>query len=263
MYKLIVLDVDDTIVTLEKNVSPATIGAIKKVQDKGVAATLASGRMHQAMLSTAEKLNIKLPLISCNGALIRDDSNVISCDMLDKNVAKDVISFFNDKNKVLQLYTKEGVYTKEKCERTWRLEQSEGVPCNIIDPKAYDAFYQNDLLKLLIRLEAEEIFDYREEVDSAFGDRLSAAISHNVYFEITDKGVNKGRAVEALAKKLGFARDEVVAIGDSHNDQKMLEWAGLGIAMGNASEEVKLAADKITLPIEEDGVAAALYEYIL
>lgn len=263
MYKLVVLDVDDTIVTMEKSISAATIEAIKKAQSRGVQVTLASGRMHQAMLSTAKKLDIKLPLISCNGAMIRAEEQVLSCDMLDKNIAKEVIEFFENKNKVLQLYTKEGVYSKEKCERTWMLEQGEGVPCNVIEPAVYNDFYQNDLLKLLIRLKKDEVSFYRENVEAAFGSKVSAAVSHNVYFEITNKGVNKGKAVAWLAQKLGFERDEVVAIGDSHNDQKMLEWAGLGIAMGNASTEAKEAADKITLPIDQDGVAAALYEYVL
>lgn len=137
------------------------------------------------------------------------------------------------------------------------------MPCNIIDESAYYLFHQEDLLKFLIRLDPSEVEQYRKELQENFGNRISAALSHNVYMEITDKGVNKGRAVSMLAARLGIDRSEVMAIGDSPNDKKMLEWAGMGIAMGNASQEVKLVADNVTLPIEKDGVAKALYEYVL
>lgn len=108
MYKLVVMDVDDTIVMLDKKVTSVVKEAIKKAQEKGIKVTLASGRMHQAMQSVAKELEIKLPLISCNGALVRDDKNVISCDLLDKEVAKDVMSFLMKRNVYCKCILKRG-----------------------------------------------------------------------------------------------------------------------------------------------------------
>ena len=263
MYKLVVMDVDDTIVMSGKKISSKVKEAVKKVQQKGIKVTLASGRMYQTMRSVAQELEIKLPLISCNGAMVRDEEKIFSCALLDKKAAKDILYFFERKNKVLQMYTSEGLFTKKKCERTWRLEQGEGLPCRVIEEEAYASFYQNDLLKFLIRLESDEVQQYIDELQEFFGSRISAALSHNFYIEITRQGINKGSALALLAGQLGIDRGAVLAIGDSPNDKKMIEWAGLGIAMGNASVEVKLIADKVTLPIEEDGVAEALYKYIL
>jgi len=262
LFKLVVLDVDDTLVNIQKDLSDMNRQAIIKAQEKGVLVTLASGRMHQTMERLAGQLQITQPLISCNGALVKDDKIVLARETVDNEIAKEVIEFFNSRKKTLQLYTEQGLFTKEKCVRTWRLEEAEGLPCSIIDTASYNVFYK-DLLKLLIRLEPEEVERYRKELAQHFGDKIIAALSHRVYIEITNKGINKGKAVAILAKHLGIAQSEVMTIGDSPNDMSMLEWAGLGVAMGNASQEVKAVANTTTLAIEEDGVARALEEYVL
>lgn len=262
MFKLVVLDVDDTIVNSKKELSIASKECIVAAQKKGIYVTLASGRMYQTMQSTAKNLSITIPLISCNGALIRNEERILNCENVDENIAKKVMTFFSERNKVLQLYTKQGLFTKEKCPCTWSLEEQEGLPCSLLDEKTYDAF-NKDLLKLLIRLYPSEVCTYRKELKDSFGDKISAALSHNVYIEITNKEVNKGRAVAWLAKYLGVEQKNVLAIGDSPNDTSMLRWAGLGIAMGNASDEVKSVADEITLSVDDDGVAKVLEKYVL
>lgn len=262
MFKLVVLDVDDTIVNAQNNLSVANKKAIIKAQEKGIYVTLASGRMYQTMERLAQELEIKLPLICCNGALVKNQETVLMHESVDNDIAKKVIEFFNKREKTLQLYTEQGLFTKEKCPRTWRLEEGEGLPCNVIDVNSYNEFYK-DLLKLLIRLEPEEVTDYRKDLQEHFGDKISAALSHKVYIEITNKGINKGKAVAALAEKLGIEQQKVMTIGDSPNDMSMLSWAGLGVAMGNASAEVQAVANANTLSIENDGVAKALEKYIL
>ena len=263
MYKLVALDIDDTIINAKNNISEKTKQAILKAQAKGVKVTLASGRMYQSMKNLAGELEIKMPLISCNGAMIRSEEKLIECQLLNKDIAKKAMEYFTGKNKVLQIYKPDGLYTKEKCERTWRLEQAEGLPCNIIDAKAYDGFYKEDILKLLIRLEPDEVDFFRSDIKKNFNGVLSYALSHRVYIEMTHLGINKGKALSQLAQMYGIKQSEVLAIGDSPNDKKMLEWAGLGIAMGNAMDEVKKVADITTSSIEDDGVAKALEEYVL
>ena len=262
MYKLVVLDIDDTIVNSKYKISEKTKKAILAAKNKGIKVTLASGRIHQAMKNVAQELDITLPLISCNGALIKNNTEIINKSELNQNAAQNIIDFFNKRSRTLQLYTSDGLFTKEKCERTWRLEQHEGVPCNIIDSIEYDNFNAS-LLKALIRLEPDEVEQYRYEVSKHLGNEIDSALSHKVYLEMTQKGVTKGRAVSILADYLSIEQKNVMTIGDSPNDKSMLKWAGLGIAMGNASDEVKNAADQVTLSIEDDGVAHAFEKYIL
>lgn len=263
MYKLVALDIDDTIINIRNNISEKTRSAIMRAQKKGVKVTLASGRMYQSMINLAGHLDIKMPLISCNGAMIKSPDKTIYCQLLDNDTAKKAIDYFAEKNKALQIYKPDGLYSKEKCERTWFLEQSEGLPCNMIDEQAYDRFYKEDILKLLIRLQPEEVDFFRADIAEKFSGVLSYALSHKVYIEMTQLGINKGRALSHLAKLYGIKQNEVLAIGDSPNDKRMLEWAGLGIAMGNAMDEVKNSADTVTDTIENDGVAKALEEYVL
>ncbi len=262
MFKLLVLDVDDTIITARDKLTSASKEAIKEAQRRGIQVALASGRMHQAMKRLASELDIKLPLISCNGAMVkRLDGVAIAKETLDAGAALDVVAYFREKRRVMQLYKEEGLFSVEKCERTWRLEEREGVPCTIIGWESY-ASRHDDLLKLLIRLEPDEVEDCRMDVERLFGRRVNAALSHNVYLEFTNKGVDKGRAVALLAQKLGIRREEVMAVGDSPNDMSMLAWAGYGVAMGNALPEVKEVADALTLSVEEDGAALAIEKYI-
>ncbi len=263
MFKMLVLDVDDTIITTRDKLAPATKEAIEKARRRGVQVALASGRMHQAMKSLANTLELELPLISCNGAMIRNlDGSVVTKEVLDADAARAVVRFFRENERIMQLYRQDGLFSLEKCERTWRLEESEGVPCTIIGEDDYSARH-DDLLKLLIRLEPGEVPGYRQAVAERFSGLVSAALSHNVYMEFTNKGVDKGRAVAFLAEKLGIAQQEVMAIGDSPNDMSMLAWAGFSVAMGGALPEVAAVADASTLPVDEDGAALAIEKYIL
>ncbi len=260
--KFIVLDIDDTIIGKSRDVSAPVKKAITAAQDKGVQFTLASGRMHKTMKRIAADLNITKPLISCNGALVRDDERVLLYECIEDTVAKSLIDFFDEKNLSLQLYRTDGLYSRDYCERTWLLEKYEGLDCTIIDDNEYKGFC-SDLLKQLIRLDNGNAFEYLHLIEDKFVGKVSAAISHNVYLEMTAFGVNKGKALENLAAFYGYKPSEVLAIGDSLNDVQMLEWAGTAIAMGNALDTVKKVCDDVTLPVGEDGVAAAIEKYIL
>jgi Cof subfamily protein (haloacid dehalogenase superfamily) len=258
----VALDVDDTIVDKNNNLSDATRRAVAAVQRRGVAVTLASGRMYQTMRRIARELKIKMPLIGCNGALARDSLNVFFCRALPAADAKAAIDFFGQRGLVLQLYNQDGLYTKEKCALTWRMEQAEGLPCHIVGHDSYNGFCHG-LLKMLIRLEPQEAANCQKIVAGHFAGRLDAAVSHGVCLEMTAHGVTKGGALATLAGIYGVRQEEVLAIGDSPNDSAMLAWAGLGVAMGDAPADVLAAADAVTLPVGEDGVARALEKYIL
>jgi Cof subfamily protein (haloacid dehalogenase superfamily) len=262
LYRLVVLDVDDTIVSAQKEISVATREAILAAVRQGTLVTLASGRMYQAMRRTARELEITLPLIACNGAVVQDEERILATHTLEAATAKKAMAFFDRLGLTLQLYKPEGIYSRERCERTWHLEEGEGVPCHLVSGAEYGKLYHG-LIKLLIRLDEERAHQYQKELLREFGNSLSAATSHKIYLEITGRGVDKGAALRKLAGDLGIEAGEVLAIGDSSNDKTMLAWAGLGIAMGDAREDVKLVADEIAPAIAEDGVAAMLEKYIL
>ena len=82
------------------------------------------------------------------------------------------------------------------------------------------------------------------------------------YYEFTAKNVDKAKAIDAAFTKLGYVAEEMIAFGDAENDTSMLEYAGIGVAMGNATDALKAAADEVTLSNDEDGIAASLYRHI-
>jgi hydroxymethylpyrimidine pyrophosphatase-like HAD family hydrolase len=96
-----------------------------------------------------------------------------------------------------------------------------------------------------------------------FANRLSVVRSHAIFGELTALGVSKGAALAALAERLHVPREQVIAIGDHENELPMIEWAGLGLAMGNAVAPVREAADAVIPPVTESGVAWAIERYIL
>ena len=115
--------------------------------------------------------------------------------------------------------------------------------------------------KILTAGDPEYMRAHFEEMQAPFVERLSCMFTADFYFEYTAKDVNKATAIESACSKLGITRDEMIAFGDAENDLPMLEYAGLGVAMANAVEAVKAAADEITLDNNSDGIAASLQKH--
>ena len=109
----------------------------------------------------------------------------------------------------------------------------------------------------------EQIDTFQETYEEALSQRFHTIRSQPILFEILPKGVNKATGLKALAEHLGISRQEVMAIGDENNDIEMIEYAGLGVAMGNAPDTIKALADVTTTSNEEDGVATAIKRYVL
>ena len=117
--------------------------------------------------------------------------------------------------------------------------------------------------KMLSLGEPDEIQQIQKIVNGSFGDKVFATTSKATFLELTHPSVNKGHALAVLAAKLNIKREEVMAIGDSNNDYPMIEYAGFGVAMGNASERVKNIAQAVTAHNNAHGVAEAIEKYVL
>jgi Cof subfamily protein (haloacid dehalogenase superfamily) len=124
-------------------------------------------------------------------------------------------------------------------------------------------FLTNQPTKLVIVDEPENILKWQEYFREKYKGRLEVVVSKSNYLEFTNIEATKGNALKFLAVKHGIKREEIIAIGDSYNDIHMLKYAGLGVAMGNASEVVKSQADYITYTNNDDGVAHAVERFIM
>ena len=149
----------------------------------------------------------------------------------------------------------------------------DGEPWNIAEYEAHNnnyllcevannaAFLDWELNKILVAGQPEYLQEHWQEMGAPFEGELSAMFTAPYYYEFTPLGVDKTRALKETFSELGIDRSEVIAFGDAQNDQSMIEWAGIGVAMGNAVDEVRAVADYVTLSNNDDGIAAALEHF--
>lgn len=261
--RLLAVDLDDTLLNEKSEVSEANKRAIQEAVARGVIVTIATGRMFESAQKIAGEIGLDVPLIAYNGALVESaiSEEVLMKTCVDEDAAAAVLAMFREKGWYIQLYRDDTLYVDTATDDTRDYERRVKTKAVEIG----DMLYQNprDILKMLAVNDADKL-DYVEEVvQTTFRGKVFAPRSRPRLLEIVNAKVNKGEALRFVAEKFSIKREEVMAIGDSNNDVAMLEYAGLGIAMANASERVKTVAQAITASNEEDGVAKAIEQYIL
>lgn len=261
--RLLAVDLDDTLLNEKSEVSEANKRAIQEAVARGVIVTIATGRMFESAQKIAGEIGLDVPLIAYNGALVESaiSEEVLMKTCVDEDAAAAVLDMFREKGWYIQLYRNDTLYVDTATDDTRDYERRVKTKAVEIG----DELYRNpqDILKMLAVNDADKL-DYVEEVvQTTFRGKVFAPRSRPRLLEIVNAKVNKGEALRFVAEKFGIKREEVMAIGDSNNDVAMLEYAGIGIAMANASDRVKEVAQAITASNEEDGVAKAIEQYIL
>ena len=261
-YKLIVLDLDGTLTNSKKEITPRNRETLIRMQEQGIRLVLASGRPTYGIVPLANELRMNEFVLSYNGGEI---INWETQEMVYENVLPNEV--------VPVLY---------ECARTHQLsiltyDGAEIITENSQDPYVLkEAFLNkmavretNDFLtditlpvaKCLIVGDADKLIPLEAELCLRLQGRINVFRSEPYFLELVPQGIDKALSLAVLLKEIGVAREEVIAIGDGYNDLSMIRFAGLGIAMGNAQEPVKKAADYITLSNEEDGVAEAIKKF--
>ncbi|WP_346353423.1 Cof-type HAD-IIB family hydrolase [Azotosporobacter soli] len=261
--KLIAIDMDDTLLNSELAISERTFAAVTAAQAKGVAVAIATGRMFSSALPYAKQLAMQVPIITYNGALIRHPQTdaTLFHQTIEDEAATKVRQLFKERGWYLQAYVNDQLYVKERGREAKSYEALAGIRSIALGD---DFFAQAQApTKMLAMAEPELLAEIEATVNAALGGRIFTATSKPTYLELMHPDVNKGRALAMLGEHLGVERDEIMAIGDSNNDYAMLEYAGLGVAMGNASERVKKVAQFVTDGNDADGVAQAIEQFIL
>ena len=262
-FKLVAIDLDDTLLDHSRVISPRARAAIRAAVASGVTVTLATGRMYRSALPYARQLELDVPLVTYNGALIRcsGSDETLLHRPLAADTAAELLALFRERGWYVQVYLDDTLYVRERDANARYYEEIAGVEAVVVGDLLWSL--PGVPTKLLAMAEPGRIGEINAAVVAAFGDRVYTAASKANYLEITDPGVNKGAALDFLAKRMGITRDAVMAIGDSINDLDMIEYAGLGVAMGNASPRVKAAARAVTAANDADGVAEAIEKYVL
>lgn len=271
MIKAILLDIDGTLTNSQKEITPKTRDALLAAQDKGVILVLASGRADVGLHRFADILDMKHHqgvFVAFNGAksLNYETGEVYFEQAMTVDQGRRVLEHMKHFDVASVIDCGEFMYTND----AYFTIQRDGAPWNIVEYEAHNNGFlvceQRDLAacvdwginKILNAGEPAYLQEVWQEMYAPFEGELSAMFTAPFYYEFTPLGVDKSRALAETFTALGIDPSEVAAFGDAQNDQTMIEWAGCGVAMGNAVDEVKAVADYVTLSCDEDGIAAAL-----
>lgn len=265
MFKLIVSDMDGTLLNDDKKVSEETKAAIEKLAHHGADFTIATGRIYPAAKIYSDDLGVKKPLICCNGAMIVDPvtDEVLYGRTISKAIGTAVIDICEAYGVYYHLYDKNTIYS-DRMERViaYFNEFSKNLPEKYkIKTKVVEStralFDETEIYKIGIYYDnSERALAMRKALEAVPG--ASGFKSLETMYDVLAADTNKGIALKQLCQMLGLSLEEVVAFGDNENDLEMLEAAGYGIAMGNAEDFVKDVADHVADTNEADGVRLAI-----
>lgn len=264
MIKLFVTDIDGTLLPAGGKVSEKNIEAIQKMTAAGVEVAIATGRMYCAALPIAAQLGVAVPIIAYNGALIKSSAGEILHEkFLDSAVALRLINFFEERGWHLQSYVDDILYVPELNSCAKFYEDSQKVTAHAVGWEGMRSRVKVITKLLSISDTDAEIIERMNEVKKFFGGQAEITRSAPRFAEFMAPGVTKAGAIKILADKLGIANSEILAIGDSDNDLQMLTSVGTGVAMGNAVPAVLAACKIVTDTCDNDGLAKAVYDYVL
>lgn len=263
MYKLIAIDLDGTLLTDDLVIPQDTVAAIQKVVAEGIVVTIATGRMFASASLIARQLNINVPLITYQGALIKDVNGreVMYERTVPPEVTQKLIEIALEKKIHLQVYQDDILFSAEENEKLIAYSQAVKVPYTI-EPDL-KKLASKGITKLLFIEDPDVLDQLQQELQTLYSKYAHIAKSKKNYLEVTHPEANKGSALLHLAKQLDIDPSEIIGIGDNYNDLELIDAAGLGIAMGNAVKEVKEKADYTTFTNNEEGVLHVLERFIL
>ncbi len=263
-YKMIVLDIDDTLLTPDHTISPKTKEALIEVQKKGVQVVLCSGRPTVGMIPIAKELEVDKYggyVISYNGANIVEieTNNIIYENSLSVEQIHRLYDLSKSAGIGIHTYSDVHILAEKEYKQTKFESDLVGMPIKIIEN--FKEVVNKPVVKAIMVDEPSVLKSIEDKVFPHTKD-LSVTYSKPFFLEFMNNAVNKGLSLKYLCEKLGVKQSEVIAFGDSHNDLAMLEYAGMGVAMGNAVNEVKEMANFVTKTNTEDGIAYTLEKFM-
>lgn len=267
-YKIIALDVDGTLVNSERVLTDSVREALLTAQrDYGMRVILASGRPLTGLRRIAEELELARYsgyLLPYNGGQTfnaRALSVPYAEESLPPEIVPDLAAFAAEHGATIITYSDSEIFN-ENFDNVYVQKE---IGLTTLKPHQVVNFaleVPQRLPKCIIAGDPELLARLQPLVQERFGAQVDAFCSAPYFLEVVPKGVNKGMALSKLLQRLDYDRSELIAVGDSFNDLEMIQLAGLGVAMGNAREEIKSCADYVTKSHDEDGVAHLLKKYV-
>lgn len=259
--KLIVSDIDGTLVNNENNISDLTIEMVKKLKEKGILFSFASQRVHSSIVPIAELLDINIPFISLNGALIQNTSGELNLNrsVIDRKHVEKAIKLAEEYYiKIVLCYNDRIVYTEDNSVLKDFMSR---LDTTYMQVESYDNYTDNVLEIIMSGNDRKIIKRIQSKMSLPFGLVLKAKYYRSQTYqgvfnlEIIRSGVNKKTGLKILAKHFNLRRKNIMVFGDWYNDRDLFQFGGLNIALENAVDELKEMADFVSdKSNDEDGV---------
>lgn len=268
MIKLIACDLDGTLLDSNHDVTADNRQVIEDLKNKDIPFVIATGRIYPSAAEFSKDLGLKTPIIACNGAVIKDpvENKIIKDYPVETNKMLELIKICKKHDIYFHIYTIDTVYA-ERNERLILMynEWKEKDPMRSLVKTAVvkditSVIKENVVYKLGIYVDEAGAQDAYEEMVQVEG--ITSCFSLSTLVDIFNVEASKGIAVDVLADMYGYSKEEIMALGDNENDISMLESAGLGIAMADARDKVKAAANEITESNDNSGVSIAIRKHL-
>ena len=262
-YKLIATDMDGTLLTPDDRITGKTENSIRAATDKGVVFTLSTGRPLQGVKKYIDQLGLDCLVITYNGAVIAHSKTgeILFSQNMDTDEAYRVYNQAKMRNTMFIIWSQNRLYASEISEKTHFYEQITNTKAELLED--FDALAQQGITKMLWYNDPDTLEIWIDQLKKENLVHTTFTKSRAYFLEFFSNKVSKAVAMEKLGEYYGISREEMIAVGDQTNDLPMIEYAGLGVAMDNAVDSVKDAADYITATNTMDGVAQAIEKFVI
>ena len=261
--RLLLADVDGTLVTPEKVLTERTIEAVRSLRAAGVLFAVTSGRPPRGMSMLVEPLELSTPIAAFNGGLIVEpDMTVIEQKSLPEPLVKPIVSLVESGGLVTWIYRGAEWYVRD-LKGPHVDQEAATVRFQPVLTDTFDGMTDGVAKIVGVSDDHDAVARTTEAVRDQFHDHVTAAQSQPYYLDVTHPEANKGGVVKFLAARYGIPDAQIATIGDMPNDVLMFAHSGLSIAMGNATPEVQRAARMVTATDQDEGFARAVERFIL
>ena len=262
-YKLVALDLDGTMLDDDKILNRNTVEMIREVSERGVRFTIATGRMSRGALRYADELGVDIPVITYNGAIMRSiySDEVYREFKVPAEPAKEALRLLGDEPVLRYAFLGEEVFTDSAHDWTDRYADLLGVEIHQVADVQQLLGEDPTMLVFMVPVGRAQILTQR--LKSTLDSQVRITNSADWFLDVLHPQATKGLALAQLAERLGIEREEVIAIGDNINDLEMVEYAGLGVAVANATDELKAVADYVAEAPISKGVEEVIERFIL
>ncbi len=260
---LVALDLDGTVVSPDLQVSPGVLATLARARRSGVATTIVTGRMYRAALPFAQLLQLEGPIICYQGAGIFDTATgaILRHTPLAGAIALEVVAYAKARGLHVQLYADDTFFVEKISEFSALYAYVSGIHPELV-PSLELRFAHEDSTKVVLVVDAKNAAQVSDELTSLLGPRAYVTRSNPEFVEVLAPGIDKGEALQFVARHLGIALGATMGVGDSWNDIPLLQGAAFGVAMGSAPPAARASADAVVADVVHDGVCEAFERFV-